>query len=450
MSIIVIPGGKRTRQPQGAVRIDWGNPFTRGLVFCAVPIGNTFIDLVTGVIGTPSGTTTASIRGVNGGLSRRGEGVSTSGASGFPNYVLWPISTDRGATMGQSATILALGGTNTQIDNYIYRFGGNVDNIASGDGYSLGIDSFRTLGRGNIIKSRYASSDVSSTQLLGTTFGNKTHFFGYSATSNGASGNWFAGGSATAYTGAAVAHGTTTTNRRAFVIGSGDVSGDNTHDTYASLVLFFDRAIAPIEYAALYDNPWQLFAPSRRVVVFGAAAGGPTAYPLTASPATATLTGTGATFVYTPASTAYPLTASAGTATFAGSAATFSWGRAVTASAGTAALAGSAATFSKGYQVTASAGTLTATGAAATFAFTGLVKYALTAEPAVVTVTGTSATFAYTGALVYTLTASPGSMTLTGRAATVGIPSASIWTDVGVSASTWSDVGPATSIWTDI
>jgi hypothetical protein len=210
------------------------------------------------------------------------------------------------------------------------------------------------------------------------------------------------------------------------------------------------RAIPDGDAIRLSANPWSLFDPSRRVVVFGAAAGGPTAYPLTAGPATATLTGADATFVYTPASTAYSLTASAGTATFAGSAATFSWGRAVNAAAGTAALAGTAATFSKGYQVTASAGTLTATGAAATFEFTGLVQYALTAEPSVVTVTGTSATFAYTGALVYTLTASPGSMTLTGRAATVGIPSASIWTDVGVSTATWSDVGSATSIWTDI
>jgi hypothetical protein len=231
------------------------------------------------------------------------------------------------------------------------------------------------------------------------------------------------------------------------------LAGSSTvqHDGAIALSVLWPFAIDNDNvFLELSREPWSLFAPSRRVVVFGAAAAGPTAYPLTASPATATLTGTDATFVYTPASTAYPLTASAGTATFSGSAATFSWGRAVNAAAGTAALAGTAATFSKGYQVTASAGTLTATGTAATFEFTGLVQYALIAEPSVVTVTGTSATFAYTGALVYTLTASPGSMTLTGRAATAGIPSASIWTDVGVSATTWSDVGGATSIWTDI
>jgi hypothetical protein len=428
MSVIVIPGGKRTRQPSGPERIDarW-----RSRVISAwYPLAR--MDVVRQVPLTLHGT-----------------------ASLQADKLLFPVGdTTSYADLGTLASLpdvtklsVVVIATPSNLGNRLSLFdtgnNGTTHGFVLASGYSTtsaqfiynAADYVVELGSGTLVAGERAVHGLSYNKANGTSgfqFYKNGRQYAFAGMDGGNKDLVYGGG--------------------LFCVGGREATTGGTVLPFIGtieLLALINGEVSAAEFREL-SNPWQLFAPSRRVVVFGAAAGGPTAYPLTASPATATLTGTDATFVYTPASTAYPLTASAGTATFAGSAATFSWGRAVNAAAGTAALAGTAATFSKGYQVTASAGTLTATGTAATFEFTGLVQYALTAEPAVVTVAGTSATFAYTGALVYTLTASPGSMTLTGRAATVGIPSASIWTDVGVSAATWSDVGPATSIWTDI
>jgi hypothetical protein len=445
MSYIVIPGGKRARQPQRPVRIDWASPYTRGLVLGGVGSIPALDFVTSSLYSVANSTPTATPYGVAAGLSGTGSGINIGAPSSLnfgANYYSFFMYCIPRAIAGARREILI-----GRDDSTTRSFTMEINPLGqSGSGPNqTGAVAVTQFATNSNVASYGTDANVAVTGVPISILGGKNTASSFLIYVNGVS------------NGLTLANGPTwgnvqTSSRTAYV---GRRGYSSFEDYFQGDVLAWAiyNGVAPYaELAkALNDNPWQLFAPSRRVVVFGAAAGGgPTAYPLTASPATATLTGTDATFVYTPASTAYPLTASAGTATFAGSAATFSWGRAVNAAAGTAALAGSAATFSKGYQVTASAGTLTATGTAATFEFTGLVQYALTAEPSVVTVTGTSATFAYTGALVYTLTASPGSMTLTGRAATVGIPPASIWTDVGVSAATWSDVGPATSIWTDI
>lgn len=259
-----------TVQPQTPVGIDWGNPVARGLVFCAVPFGNTAIDLVTGVVGTSNNAAISqSVHSVGTGLSRRGEGRAITGTTTTTDVITWPVSTKRGGTMIAEATILCLGGGNSS-NNGLYQFAGNCDGSSSGDGFSLGIDNYSIQpNRGAITNGRYGNQKsgvfYSATGVLGDPPCLRTHFFGYSATANGVSGNYFAGGNATAYSGQN-ANGTTTTNRQATILAPSITGVAGTRNSYVLLALFWDRAISPAEYARIYDNPWQLFTPQSRII----------------------------------------------------------------------------------------------------------------------------------------------------------------------------------------
>jgi hypothetical protein len=262
-----------TTQPQVVPQIDWSNPLTSQLVFCAVPVGSQFIDLVTGVFGTPNGTVASAVRGSNGGASRRGDGRAINGNNGTGDYFDWPVSLSRGGNVTTAGTILALGGVTTQVDAQSYPIGGNTEAVTLGDGFALRIDSFDSSGRGNIIRGRYLNNaGTSATELLGNPFSNKTFFFGYSYTGNGSDGTWLSSGSGVTWTGGAT-FGTTTTNRKAYV-GTSSSADTKAKPWYVLQLLMFSRVISVAEYRSLYDNPWQLFAPLPRRI-WAPAAGAP-------------------------------------------------------------------------------------------------------------------------------------------------------------------------------
>lgn len=261
-----------TWQPRGIPRIDWGHPSAQGLQFLAWPVGNTFVDLVTRVVGDRTGTLTSGYRAPASGTSRRGGGYAVAGAGGTNDYVAWPVSSSRGGSIVQTGTLLALAGTIEQTDGRQYAIGGNTEVAASGDGCALGIDSYQALGRGHILRANYnANVGVSPTAWLGNPFDNRTHFFGYSFAGNGATGTWFGARSSETWAGGA-GFGTTTSNRRAYV--NAYSQSDSSVVYGASYVLWFgmwDREMSLAEYQALYDNPWQLVVGRRIWVPSGAA-----------------------------------------------------------------------------------------------------------------------------------------------------------------------------------
>jgi hypothetical protein len=268
-----------TQQVADIPRLNRANPLTRGLVFCGWPVGNTFLDLVTNEFGVNTGTLTRGARSQKDGRSRRSDGSYVT-ASTTTDKILWSISTTlRGASANDAGTILALAGTTTQTDAYYYPIGGNAEGTGSGHGFSLGIDSFKKTARGNIVRGNYifplTTAPTSSAALLGNPFDNRTHFFGYSFTANGASGTWLGNRIGETWTGGTV-FGTSTTNRRAsmFAASSVDNGANERRDVYIGLQLIWDRALSVSEYQALYDNPWQLFAPRRIIIPSAAAAAG--------------------------------------------------------------------------------------------------------------------------------------------------------------------------------
>lgn len=262
------------------MRVRWGHPLARGLQFCAVPLGNTFIDLVTGVVGTPTGTSTSRARGQAGGKSTPGVFPAVAASGAFTDQVIWPASTQRGGSITTTGTILALAGTTEQVDGKAYVIGGNTDGAVTGEGFSLFVDSFLVLGRGNIGsgKSNAVWSAAVSSQL-GNPFDNRLHFFGYSFTGGGGIGLGTYLGGRTALAGDTPVFGTTTANRRAIIANSSVSSSAPvgcSHNAMVALMLIYDRAISLAEYQQLYDNPWQITAPAvatRRIWVAPSAGG---------------------------------------------------------------------------------------------------------------------------------------------------------------------------------
>jgi hypothetical protein len=256
----------RHQQPNQFVGIDRGNPLTRGMSFAAYPVGRNFFDAVTRTFGVASNivnTNPSQIRPNAGGKSRQAWASTLYPGSSIANYFEWPISTTlRGAGMVQQGTILALGATATQTDAKVYYFGGNTEAVSLGDGAALGIDSFLSIGRGNIIAANWnGAKNTSAAQLLGNPFDNRLHCFGFAFSGNGTDGDYFAEGKATAWSSGATM-GTTTTNRRARVwsVGNNSVAG-GLAESYIALLAFWDRRLTPDEYADFYANPWQVLQP---------------------------------------------------------------------------------------------------------------------------------------------------------------------------------------------
>jgi hypothetical protein len=459
MSLIVIPGGKRTRQPQGPAR---PNPlFAPAALFSfASPADYVSNKLVTfsassGIAVNRSGLALAV--GGNSALDRAvlntatdadniGAGNFTAltrfipfdGAGledGYTAIGRW-VSGGAGLTTSDWFLGAGLGFKNTSVD-FTVAVGGNSYSAAiTGTSWTYGAE-YTLIGR------------RSGTNLYVDRFCHTT------GVRDGASAN-NAGITTVNYTAA-----------RKLLSGEIAYGPEYNADLQTVVAALFRRSLTDVEVSALIANPWQLFAPSRRVVVFDGAAGTPTAV-------TGTLAATdGADVAAFAATHAVPAVTAALAATDGADAAAFAATHSVPAV--TAALAATdgadAASFAGESSATPVTATLAATDGADIAAFAATHQISVTATLAatdgadiaafaathIASVTAELAAtdgadicaFAATHAqaIIATFAATEGAdvATFTGRTA-----GTSIWTDVGVSATTWNDVGGATSIWTDI
>jgi hypothetical protein len=229
----------------------------------------------------------------------------------------------------------------------------------------------------------------------------------------------------------------------------------------------------PLGTPSIWGGPvnTRAFAPSLRVVVFGAAAGGATNTTITPAVGALTLTGVAPTVARTTNAACTP-TVGALTLTGLQPTATTTTGAARTPTVGALTLTGVQPTVARttnaartptvgalaftgtqaGVSTSSSpsrmptAGAAVITGVAPTLAVTA--NRAITVSVGALTFAGIAPTVGISGPVAKTPTV--GSLSFTGAAPTVANIPPGIWTDVGVSAATWSDVGGASSIWTDL
>lgn len=247
-------------------QIDWASPITKGLVFCAVPVGSTFLDLVTGVFATPTAPQ-PSVQPLNGGYAGGAQIARVLGATadGGDNGFVWPqSSTLRGAQIVETGTILALTGFSQRVTNQVYGVCGFEDPV-NHHGATLAIDSEWDADYGGILRMEWNAVKVpfgnTSAGAIGTSFENKLHLFGFTYSGQGAAGHWLYRGGSVAWSGGAT-FGATTTDRRAYVSRL-NYTGSTVYRAGVARVaysMFWNRRISVGEYAALYRNPWRVFA----------------------------------------------------------------------------------------------------------------------------------------------------------------------------------------------
>lgn len=448
-----------TRQPQYPARIDWSNPITQGLEFAALPIGNTYVDCVTGEVGTATGVEPVTAWPLNDGATTTPHALAAAGTNAGATQILWPVSLSRGGSIaGASAqgTILALGGRATT-SNGLTPLLANTEIVTNGNGFSLWLDDYAFVYQGAVIRGDYADPVRYSGQILSTgsiPVRNKLLFFGFAFDSGGANGDWLGNRRSQAWSGESFLVGPVTTNRRARLLTPGYNDGSLNTTGFVALGLIWSRRLSVVEYQSLYDNPWQIFGRAlRRAVVHGAA---PQSYTLTAAAGTFTLSGQSAGLTVARRLVAaqgvfslvgqqagigrsFALTAATGAFGVTGQVAGLRSARRIAAGTGSFSLTGGSAGLKVAHRVTAGSGAFSLQGQAAdfriagqiiadvgAFSITGIVAglrvaHRLSAAAAAFSVTGQAATLVR----ALRLTAGTGAFSLIGQDAALNVAGSS-------------------------
>jgi hypothetical protein len=314
-----------TQQPQYTPSVNWGNPITQGLVFAAIPVGLTYVDVVSGIVSTlqnGTGPPTQDFRKpLLGPPSKFVTGVASALYNRWPTYstladrVTGPFTVFTEGGLGPSAN-----GTNQPV----FESASSV----TGNGLRFGFDD--TIFNTNGIYSWVNNNNRAGAGGLGAN--SELSVFRAAVAADGVNHRFYGLGRLLGTT-AATSVPTAGTDRRSSINGT---YGGTSLST-ASLVLVWNRAIVLPEYAALYENPWQLFkAPSRKI--FLSASGG-ASYSLTCDAGGYALTGNAATMLR-----GVKLPLAAGSYTLSGTAAVLVRGVKLSLATGTYAVTGNDAT----------------------------------------------------------------------------------------------------------
>lgn len=250
-----IPG--RFAQSQTPVQVNWRNSLTQGLVFCALPIRNVFYELISNQFVRNTGATkfrnpvdgnrSPALFGVGGGAT----GGRFTEQTGL-DRIAGPFSIFVEASME----------VNASTQNILVS-----RETINGNGVGFLLDDIAATTDGIV----YYANNSTRTSVSG--LGANSEQFAHRAalTVDGTNSRFYAKRNLVAALPTTVLP-TADSTRRTTVIGI-----DNTQNLgSASLLLAWNRIISLAEYRALFDNPWQILLPVRRI--WGAS-------PVAASPA---------------------------------------------------------------------------------------------------------------------------------------------------------------------
>lgn len=251
------------RQPVYPARIDRGNPITRGLVLAVLPIGGAFIDVVSGQIALPTGTSRYR-KTINGNqavaLSQIGSG---SGAA--PKF-LNPTGLD---AVAGAFTIFCEGSleVNASTQDICKSW-----ETGAGLGVGISFDDTATVINGWCGRVNNSTGSFSpASGILGANSETNTHRVAVAADGTN---HYCFGAGALQSTTASVTLPTASANRRTYLLNGFDPTTGSSSGSF-SILLAWNRAISAAEYLELYNNPWQVFqAFSSRLFAPPAAASG--------------------------------------------------------------------------------------------------------------------------------------------------------------------------------
>lgn len=411
----------RTRQPQGPTRIDWSNPLVRLLALAYV--GGQRIDVVKQRTATFDAN--VSVEPVSYGLATRtpvsngvsfGTGPVITGSSGAVVCLANPTSsgTNYSAAFSQRST-----SPNRQF-GLLFNSSGVYVSAGSLEAYMFD---------GNAIPLR--------TSISNTVIDGKWHSYGAN----------FNGGYLSLFVDGAILDSSSPNEQSvgscvdaSQIVNIGTLAGASTNgaDYKTAFLGVWNRLLSTDEYRSLSENPWQIFAPPRRIwIQLGAASGGAGATGTSAA-TLASVTGTAAGTLAIAAASAATLGAVTGTA------------------AGEAAIAGTsaqslAATTGTAAATLAIAATSAATLAATTGTAAGTLAIAATSAETIGAVTGAAngtTLGAASGTSAATLANTTG--TAAGTLALAATSSATVGIVTGTSAGTISIGGASAQTLNDV
>lgn len=382
------------RQPQYPVVLNYGHPSAASLVYASLfSVSRTFNAVRTypGVeVATP--TTQIEDRGYSIGFNGSSSGLRVNNIPHLDNFT-WLGRVYIGATLSDATLYGPIAARHTQSgsasDWYLYR---GYLSPPSGTTTSLRVDI------------PWVAADV----VIGNSYA-ANQWLNIAVTRSGSTGSW----TYTTYVnGYQDGQGTTASNPNTsghpFTIGCFGVTGanqqfENNRYLYSYLA---NRAFAADEVAELTVNPWQLFAPQRRVLYFGGAAAAQ--YSLPVDKGTFTLTGNA-----TALTKQWVLTTSSGSFTYTGKDVAFTQGKVISSGVGTFTLTGNTTNLTKQWILSCSTGSFTYTGNDVAFTYPGGGWSPLAASKGTFTFTGNDVAVTKQ----WKITADAGSFTLTGIAA---------------------------------
>jgi hypothetical protein len=257
----------RTRQPQGAVRVDWANPITKGLRRAIIPTSGWY---GTDVVGN------ASYSAFYGGSTPAKIAPDSIGLCFLQHRALY----------NQCLQVATWTNVTSEASLLIIRRGAGTILCQA----STAKDEFPFSGLA------YCQSFWTSRWMSGVAAPSGNSFSGANTIIHSVK-----NGSQKSFWNGIGWHSSTATggfSLPATVSFGCDASGETNGQCNIALALLFDSALSSAEAASLSLNPWQIFAPSRRLVVFGAGTGGGAVTgTATITPAPHTLTGVGAVAV---------------------------------------------------------------------------------------------------------------------------------------------------------
>jgi hypothetical protein len=235
-------------QPQGRARLDQSNPLVRGLVFASVAGGP---DLISGTLPRSMGAAARS-------AFEQGKTLYTPGVTSDGWY--WPLPANHplyGITTQDTIFVLARRIAGTSYNNLLgvpYRAGAWASpyyawNLGGGSDSTLGGYSFATN----------SSTRESATSYTGLFTNGVTKPVG--STRNSTRVRFYNG---RAQYGVDASIGTTVPDwsgkQPLMLFNRSNTAPGEGMQSHAGLVLVWNRELAPEEWAAVADNPWQLFA----------------------------------------------------------------------------------------------------------------------------------------------------------------------------------------------
>jgi hypothetical protein len=242
----------RTRQPQGAVRVDWGNPITKGLRRAIIPTSGWY---GTDVVGN------ASYSAFYGGSTPAKIAPDSIGLCFLQHRALY----------NQCLQVATWTNVTSEASLLIIRRGAGTILCQA----STAKDEFPFSGLA------YCQSFWTSRWMSGVAAPSGNSFSGANTIIHSVK-----NGSQKSFWNGIEWHSSTATggfSLPATVSFGCDASGETNGQCNIALALLFDRALSSAEATSLSLNPWQIFAPSRRVWVQLGAASTVDTYALTAN-----------------------------------------------------------------------------------------------------------------------------------------------------------------------